>query len=77
VSFIKSRILQHFYTRKRHFIIGKPSLTIYQDKDRFDLIAEWKDGAPHFKVDHGVAHIYFNDIDNVVEFVEKHKESKC
>lgn len=73
---LKARIFQHFYTRKKHFIIGKPSLTIYQDKDRFDLSAEWKDNAPLFKIDHGVAHIFFSDIDNLVEFIEKHKEKK-
>jgi hypothetical protein len=71
---IKERIYQHFYTRKKHFIINKPSLTIFQNKDRFELTAEYKDGSPLFKLDHGVAHIYFTDVDSIVEFIEKNKE---
>ena len=73
---IKSRIYQHFYTRKRHFILGKPSLTIFQDNDRFEVTAEYKEGGPWFKVDHGVAHISFSDIDSLVDFIEKHKVTK-
>jgi hypothetical protein len=73
---IKARIYQHFYTRKKNFILGKPVLTIFQDKDRFDIRGEYEDKQIRFKLDHGVAHIYFTDIDNLVEFIEKHKETK-
>lgn len=73
---IKTRIYQHFYTRKKHFILGKPSLTIFQDKDRFEITAEYKNNMPIFKVEHGVAHIYFTDIDHIAEFIEKHKDTK-
>lgn len=70
---IKERIYQHFFTRKKSFILGKPSLTIFQGKDRFDITAEYKD-KPIFRIEHGVAHVYFSDIDNIVDFIEKRKE---
>lgn len=73
---IKSRIYQHFFTRKKAFILGKPSLKVFQDKDSFEIFGEYNDGKARFKVDHGVAHIYFSDVDNIVEFIEKHKETK-
>ena len=71
---IKERIYHHFYTRKRHFILGKPTLTIFRDKDRYDISAEYKDKAPWFRVDHGVAHIYFSTVEDIAEFIEKNKE---
>jgi endo-1,4-beta-mannosidase len=71
---IKSRIYHHFFTRKKHFILGKPPLMISQGKEIYYIYGEFKDGNPWFRVDHGVSHIYFTDIDNTVDFIEQHKE---
>ena len=72
---IKSRIYHHFFSRKQHFIIGKGPLEIPISREKFSISAEYKNGEPWFKVEYGVAHIYFADVDNIVEFIEKHKET--
>jgi len=69
---IKTQIYNHFYTRKKHFILGKPQLIINEGKEMFTISADYK-GYPAFRVDHGVAHIYFTDVDEIVQFIEKHK----
>jgi hypothetical protein len=73
---IKSRIYNHFFTRKSHFIINKQPLLITEGKEFFYLSAEYKDNQPWFKVDHGVSHIYFSEVDNIVDFIEKYRETK-
>lgn len=72
---IKTQIYQHFYTRKKHFILGKPPLVIIQDKEKYIISAEYN-GYPAFKVDHGVVNTYFIDVDEMVAFIQKHKDSK-
>lgn len=69
---IKTQIYNHFFTRKKHFILGKPPLIINEGKESYIITAEYK-GHPWFRVDHGVAHIYFTDVDEIIQFIEKHK----
>lgn len=71
---LKSRIYQHFFTRKKYFILGKPPLLVHQNKDYFAINGEVLDGTPRFRVDNGMKHNYFTEVDNVVEFIDKFKE---
>lgn len=71
---IKDRIYNHFFTRKRYFILGKPVLTIRVGKEIFNITGEARDGIPSFKVEHGLAILYFNDAEGVIEFIEARKE---
>jgi hypothetical protein len=68
---IKSKLLNHFYTRKQNFILGKPTLTLFEGKERFDVSSDYVDKKPRFKIDHGLANIYFSNVEDIVDFIEK------
>lgn len=72
---IKDLIYQHFFTKKLSYIIGRPALEMPVGKEVFLIKGEYKNKKPWFKVNRGVADIYFINVEKIAEFIDKIRQN--